>query len=139
MINNKVKRQSICKTDAVICGLGLFASMQFFYFTSILALGPLYVIYIFSFLALWSINLNWALVGDVLLVRILLQLLLNGKQFCNCLNCVLWFKYVVIPSRRATATALQVLAGHLLGYASSPYIIGAVGYYFMFHFNFLFF
>lgn len=35
-------------------------------------------------------------------------------------------QYVVIPTRRATAVALQSFTSHLLGDAGSPYLIGYV-------------
>lgn len=35
-------------------------------------------------------------------------------------------QYVVIPTRRATAVALQSFTSHLLGDAGSPYLIGFV-------------
>ena len=35
-------------------------------------------------------------------------------------------KAVIVPTRRATAEAMQILSQHLFGDASSPFIIGAV-------------
>lgn len=35
-------------------------------------------------------------------------------------------QYIVIPNRRSTAEALQVMFIHLLGDCGSPYIVGAV-------------
>ncbi len=35
-------------------------------------------------------------------------------------------QYVVIPTRRATAEAFQILVSHALGDAGSPYLIGQV-------------
>ena len=40
--------------------------------------------------------------------------------------CLLPLQGVIIPSRRSTAEAVQILIMHLLGDASSPFIIGAV-------------
>ena len=54
--------------DALICGFGMLLSAPFFYGFLVAGTGPLYWIYILSFIALWFINLNWALVGDILLV-----------------------------------------------------------------------
>lgn len=59
-----------CNADALICGIGMLLSVPFFYGFLVAGLEPLYWIYILSFIALWFINLNWALVGDILLVRI---------------------------------------------------------------------
>jgi len=35
---------------------------------------------------------------------------------------------VVIPTRRSTAEAFQILISHALGDAGSPYLVGAVSY-----------
>ena len=35
-------------------------------------------------------------------------------------------KAVIVPTRRSTAEAMQILSQHLFGDASSPFIIGAV-------------
>jgi len=36
------------------------------------------------------------------------------------------FQYVVIPTRRSSALAIQMLMAHALGDAGSPYIVGLV-------------
>ncbi|XP_045032367.1 protein spinster homolog 1 isoform X1 [Daphnia magna] len=87
--------------DAIICGIGMICSAPFFYALLVLSLGSIYAIYVLAFLALWFINLNWALVGDILL-------------------------YVIIPTRRATAAAFQILVCHIFGDASSPFIVGLI-------------
>jgi hypothetical protein len=46
----------------------MLLSAPFFYGFLVAGTEPLYWIYILSFIALWFINLNWALVGDILLV-----------------------------------------------------------------------
>ena len=40
----------------------------------------------------------------------------------------MWFcvQYVVIPTRRSTAEAVQILMSHLLGDAGSPFLVGLV-------------
>ncbi len=40
----------------------------------------------------------------------------------------LFLQYVVVPTRRGTAEALQILISHLLGDAGSPYLIGVVSF-----------
>lgn len=47
------------------------------------------------------LSLNWAVLADILL-------------------------YVVVPTRRATAEALQIMVCHLLGDAGSPYLLGSI-------------
>lgn len=44
-----------------------------------------------------------------------------------------FFQYVVVPERRSTAEALQILIIHLLGDAASPFIIGVVSLFICVH------
>ena len=53
------------------------------------------------FLAITFLSVNWSVVVDILL-------------------------YVIVPERRATAQAIQILISHTLGDATSPFIVGAV-------------
>ena len=46
-----------------------------------------------------------------------------------CEVCV--FQYVVIPTRRSSALAVQILMCHALGDAGSPYIVGLVSTVFL--------
>jgi hypothetical protein len=39
---------------------------------------------------------------------------------------LLVFQYVVVPTRRSTAEAFQILISHALGDAGSPYLVGVV-------------
>jgi hypothetical protein len=48
-----------------------------------------------------ALNLNWSIVADMLL-------------------------YVVVPTCRSTAEAVQILFSHAFGDAGSPYLIGLV-------------
>lgn len=41
-------------------------------------------------------------------------------------KCFFFLQYVVIPTRRSTAEAFQILIAHALGDAGSPYLIGVV-------------
>lgn len=52
----------------------MLCSAPFFYAVLVLAQGSIYNIYVLVFFALFFINLNWALVGDILLVRVPLPL-----------------------------------------------------------------
>jgi len=38
------------------------------------------------------------------------------------------FQYIVVPTRRSTAEAIQILISHAFGDAGSPYLIGAVSW-----------
>ena len=75
------------------------------------------------FIAEVCLCLNWAPVANLLLVcghyyTILIVLLSLSLS-----------QYVVVPERRSSAEALQILVIHLLGDAISPTIIGVVGWY----------
>lgn len=109
--------------DAIICGVGMICSAPFFYGLLVLSLGPIYAIYILAFVALWFINLNWALVGDILLV--IKNNFHSSKAFLLILDTP-HSQYVIIPTRRATAAAFQILVCHIFGDASSPFIVGLV-------------
>ena len=63
--------------------------------------GDTSVFWLLVFFAEFFLCLNWAVVADILF-------------------------YVVIPTRRSTAEALQILVSHLFGDAGSPYLIGLV-------------
>lgn len=41
-------------------------------------------------------------------------------------NSVIILQYVVIPPRRSTAEAFQILISHMFGDAGSPYLVGVV-------------
>lgn len=61
----------------------------------------IYVTFFLLFLGEVALNLNWSIVADILL-------------------------YVVVPTRRSTAEAVQILISHAFGDAGSPYLIGLV-------------
>ncbi|XP_064460456.1 protein spinster homolog 1-like isoform X2 [Ornithodoros turicata] len=85
--------------DAVICAVGMVVSIPLIFIGSVFAHKIPQMSWVFFFLGITSICLNWSLVSDILL-------------------------YTVIPTRRATAAAFQILISHLLGDAASPYIVG---------------
>uniref|UniRef100_A0A6M2E1V1 Putative sugar transporter/spinster transmembrane protein n=1 Tax=Xenopsylla cheopis TaxID=163159 RepID=A0A6M2E1V1_XENCH len=89
------------RADPLLCAAGLLVS------TPLLAAGMLVVqlnstvAFILMFFGELALNLNWAIVADILL-------------------------YVVIPTRRSTAEAFQILISHTFGDAGSPYLIGVI-------------
>jgi hypothetical protein len=94
-------RPKFARTDPIICGLGLVIASIFLciaIFTCNYAFILAFVLIFFGEIAL---NLNWSIVADILL-------------------------YVVAPTRRGTAEAIQILFSHLFGDAGSPYLIGVV-------------
>uniref|UniRef100_A0A5K3EXU6 MFS domain-containing protein n=1 Tax=Mesocestoides corti TaxID=53468 RepID=A0A5K3EXU6_MESCO len=94
-------RVYITRIDAYICGAGLLMSAPFVFAGLV---SPIYSFYLclgFVFVGQFLICLNWALISDVTMS-------------------------VVIPTRRATANAFQMLMSHALGDAISPFIIGLI-------------
>jgi len=90
------------RADPVICGIGL-AITTFLFFISLMwgAEENIILAFVLIFIGEISLNLNWSIVADMLL-------------------------YVVSPTRRGTAEALQILVSHALGDAGSPFLIGVV-------------
>uniref|UniRef100_A0A8C7USW3 Protein spinster homolog 1 n=1 Tax=Oncorhynchus mykiss TaxID=8022 RepID=A0A8C7USW3_ONCMY len=89
------------KADPLVCALGLLLSAPFLYLAIVFAQASPTATYVFIFLGETFLSMNWAIVADILL-------------------------YVVVPTRRATAEAFQIVLSHLLGDAGSPYLIGLV-------------
>lgn len=100
----QVSRQLRTKTpraDPLVCAAGLLLSAPFLYLAIVFAQASTIATYVFIFLGNTFLSMNWAIVADILL-------------------------YVVVPTRRSTAEALQIVVSHLLGDAGSPYLIGVV-------------
>ncbi|XP_063791423.1 protein spinster homolog 1 [Pseudophryne corroboree] len=89
------------RADPLVCACGLLGSAPFLYLSLVFADTSLVATYVFIFIGETLLSLNWAIVADILL-------------------------YVVIPTRRSTAEAMQIMVSHLLGDAGSPYLIGVI-------------
>lgn len=87
--------------DPLVCGVGLLASVPLILGALILAEWNTVGSYVVVFFGQIFLNLNWAVVSDIVL-------------------------YIVIPTRRSSAEAFQILFSHALGDAGSPYLIGIV-------------
>lgn len=87
--------------DPVVCGTGLLMSFPLLVGAMYLAQINTIASYIVVFFGQLFLNMNWAVVSDIVL-------------------------YVVIPTRRSSAEAFQILFSHALGDAGSPYLIGVV-------------
>uniref|UniRef100_T1J6E4 Major facilitator superfamily (MFS) profile domain-containing protein n=1 Tax=Strigamia maritima TaxID=126957 RepID=T1J6E4_STRMM len=87
--------------DPLVCAFGMITSMPFLFFGAIVAEHYTAAAYTLIFFGEVFLCLNWALVADILL-------------------------YVVVPTRRSSAEAFQILLSHALGDAGSPYIIGTI-------------
>lgn len=87
--------------DALVCAAGLLICAPFMLAAILTAMGNVVTFWVLIAVAEVFLCLNWAVVADILF-------------------------YVVIPTRRSTAEAFQILLSHLFGDAGSPYLIGLV-------------
>jgi len=94
-------RPKFARTDPVICGVGLVISSILLAIAIFTCNHAFILAFILIFFGEIALNLNWSIVADILL-------------------------YVVVPTRRGTAEAIQILFSHLFGDAGSPYLIGVV-------------
>ncbi|XP_041457140.1 protein spinster homolog 1-like isoform X1 [Lytechinus variegatus] len=94
-------RRKTDKADPLVCAAGMLLSAPFLFVALQFSDRSVGITWTFVFIAETLICLNWALVPDILLA-------------------------VLIPTRRSTGNAIQMLISHLLGDALSPYLVGAV-------------
>ncbi|XP_029996668.1 protein spinster homolog 1-like [Sphaeramia orbicularis] len=98
---SRALRTKTPRADPLVCAAGLLLSAPFLYLAIVFAEASTIATYVFVFFGETFLSMNWAIVADILL-------------------------YVVVPTRRSTAEALQIVVSHLLGDAGSPYLIGVV-------------
>ncbi|XP_029467950.1 protein spinster homolog 2 isoform X2 [Rhinatrema bivittatum] len=89
------------RADPLVCAVGMLGSAIFICLIFVAAKSSSWGAYICIFVGETLLFSNWAITADMLM-------------------------YVVIPTRRATAVALQSFTSHLLGDAGSPYLIGFI-------------
>eukprot|EP00794_Sanderia_malayensis_P013801 gene13801-15246_t len=89
------------KSDALVCGMSLLASAPFLFFFLYFADKRIYVAWVLMAISDLFLFMYWTPNGDLLL-------------------------YVIVPNRRSTAEAAQILFLHLFGDAVSPFIVGAI-------------
>merc|ERR1719422_759169 len=89
------------RADPVICAAGILASAFFLSIGMVLCNVNVILAFALLFIGEVALNLNWSIVADMLL-------------------------YIVSPTCRSTAEAIQILASHAFGDAGSPYLIGLV-------------
>lgn len=99
-ISRKLKDR-VANADPIICAVGMLSSSPCLFIAILLASTSIPATYVFIALGELFLSLNWAIIADILL-------------------------YVVVPNRRATAEALQIMVCHLFGDAGSPYLIGLI-------------
>jgi len=89
------------RADPIICACGILISALFLSIGMVLCNVNVILAFVFLFIGEIALNLNWSIVADMLL-------------------------YIVTPTCRSTAEAIQILASHAFGDAGSPYLIGLV-------------
>jgi len=87
--------------DPVLCGGGLAISSPLIFGCIYLCKTNFYLAVVLLFLGETFLNMNWAIIVDITM-------------------------YVVVPTRRSSAEAFQLMAAHALGEAGSPYLIGLI-------------
>lgn len=92
------------RADPIICGAGILTSALFLTFGILHCDSNIVLALVLIFIGEVSLNLNWSIVADMVL-------------------------YVVSPTCRGTAEAVQILLSHALGDAGSPYLIGLLSDY----------
>ncbi|XP_017293808.1 protein spinster homolog 1 isoform X1 [Kryptolebias marmoratus] len=98
---SRLLRKKNPRADPLVCASGLLLSAPFLFLANAFAETSTAATYVFIFFGETFLSMNWAIVADILL-------------------------YVVVPTRRSTAEALQILVSHLFGDAISPYLIGRI-------------
>ncbi|XP_029925619.1 protein spinster homolog 3 isoform X1 [Myripristis murdjan] len=94
-------RDKVPNADPLICAVGMLGSAPCLFMLIFLASTSIPATYVIIAIGETLLSLNWPILADILL-------------------------YVVIPTKRASAEALQITVCHLLGDAGSPYLIGAI-------------
>lgn len=93
------------RADPLVCGIAVILSAPFLAATLYLSKDYPAGTWICIFITETLLCTNWALISDMLM-------------------------YIIIPTRRSTAGAIQIFIMHLLGDASSPYIVGLISDFF---------
>lgn len=68
MLAQKMRPRFSCQADPIICAIGLLTSAPLVYFALLAAQSHTWLCYLFVFLAELTLNLNWSIVADMLLV-----------------------------------------------------------------------
>jgi len=97
----KWKERGNQRADALVCSIGLLICSPFMLAAIVIAEHSVVLVWVLIAIAETCLCMNWAIVADILF-------------------------YIVIPTRRSTAEAFQILVSHLFGDAGSPTLIGVI-------------
>ncbi|XP_063059597.1 sphingosine-1-phosphate transporter SPNS2 [Engraulis encrasicolus] len=100
-VTTRLCRQKTERADPLVCAVSMLGSAIFICLIFVTAKKSIEGAYVCIFIGETLLFLNWAITADILM-------------------------FVVIPTRRATAVALQGFTSHLLGDAGSPSLIGLI-------------
>lgn len=100
-IGSNLYRRRNPRADPLICGFGVISCVPLIFLGCSIAHKQNDIALTLIFFGEVFLCMNWAIVADMLL-------------------------YIVIPTRRSMAGAVQILFSHMLGDAVSPYLIGIV-------------
>ncbi|XP_031428262.1 protein spinster homolog 2 [Clupea harengus] len=100
-VTTRMCRQRTERADPLVCAVSMLGSAIFICLIFVTAKKSIEGAYVCIFIGETLLFLNWAITADILM-------------------------FVVIPTRRATAVALQGFVSHLLGDAGSPSLIGLI-------------
>lgn len=89
------------RADPLICAYSMLGAVPVVFFGCVLAHKYIALSYVLIFVGVTLLCMNWVIVADIVL-------------------------YVVIPTRRSMAEAIQITLSHALGDACSPYVVGAI-------------
>lgn len=89
------------RADPLICAYSMLGAVPVVFFGCVLAYKYIALSYVLIFFGVTLLCMNWVIVADIVL-------------------------YVVIPTRRSMAEAIQITLSHALGDACSPYVVGAI-------------
>ncbi|XP_048746998.1 protein spinster homolog 1-like isoform X3 [Ostrea edulis] len=99
-VSRRLKKRNP-RADPLVCAFGLLMCTPFLFFGLVFSDHNIPISWVLIFFGETFLCLNWSIIADILL-------------------------YVVIPTRRSTAEAVQILISHALGDAGSPYLLGVI-------------
>ncbi|CAG9540753.1 unnamed protein product [Cercopithifilaria johnstoni] len=89
------------RSNALVCAIGSVLAVPFLFMGLHLCTTNISLAWVFIFLTVVSLCLNWAIIVDLLFD-------------------------IIVPQRRSIANSWQILISHLFGDASGPYIVGLI-------------
>ncbi|KAE9547455.1 hypothetical protein FO519_009333 [Halicephalobus sp. NKZ332] len=99
--SKKLDHEAAVQANPVICGSGVLISTPLMFLSLVFTVTSMNLGWVLIFIAVTCMCINWAVNVDIIMS-------------------------VVVPPRRAMASAIQTLVSHLFGDAVSPYVVGLI-------------